>query len=134
MEGILSGGSVERRAMRVAGFGFRNGAGVESLLGALDAAGGAAGLDAIATVEAKAGLLGLLGDRLGLTVTLVPVTALTDQPVRTQSDKSHRLFGTGSLSEAVALYAAGAGAELDAIRAISPDKMATCAIATGGGR
>lgn len=120
--------------MRVAGFGFRKGAGVESLLGALEAAGGAVDLDAIATVEAKAELLGLLGDQLGLDVTLVPVTALPDQPVRTQSEKSQRLFVTGSLSEAVALYAAGAGAELIAARAISPDKMATCAIANGDGR
>ena len=120
--------------MRVAGFGFRKGAAVESLEAALNAAGGATGLDAIATVEAKADLIGRLGERLGLAVRLVPVAVLPSQPVRTTSEKSQHLFGTGSLSEAVALYVAGEGAELEAPRAISPDKMATCAIAKGGDR
>ena len=120
--------------MRVAGFGFRKGASAESLEAALNAAGGASGLDAIATVEAKADLIGRLGRRLGLDVKLVPVAVLPNQPVQTQSEKSQHLFGTGSLSEAVALYVAGEGAELEAPRAISPDKMATCAIAKGGDR
>jgi cobalt-precorrin 5A hydrolase len=49
--------------------------------------------------------------------------------VETQSEKSKSMYGTGSLSEAVALIAAGPKARLLAARAISPDTMATCAIA-----
>ncbi len=120
--------------MRVAGFGFRKGAGVESLRAAFEAAGGASGVDMIATAETKIeALTGLVND-WGLEIVSVPVAALADQPVMTQSAKSARMFGTGSLSEAAALWGAGEGAVLVARRAISPDHMATCAIAKGAGR
>ncbi|ENO84722.1 hypothetical protein C666_16775, partial [Thauera linaloolentis 47Lol = DSM 12138] len=42
--------------------------------------------------------------------------------------------GCGSVAEAAALAAAGQGARLLAIRHISPDRSATCAIAQGESR
>lgn len=115
--------------MRVAGFGFRAGASVESLCAALDAASGGTRVDVIATVDSKVDALVALTLGWGLKVASVPVVALKDQPVLTQSAKSDRLFGTGSLSEAAALWVAGEGANLVSARVISPDRMATCAIA-----
>ena len=117
--------------MRVAGFGFRKAAGVESLLAALEAAGGADGITRIATVteKARSEVFLALAERLGLTVEAVPQAALGWAVVDTQSEKSRAMYGTGSLSEAAALIAAGPGARLLVRRAISPDSMATCAIA-----
>jgi cobalt-precorrin 5A hydrolase len=122
---------MERDAVRVAGFGFRKGAGVESLLAALEAAGGAEGVGRITTVVDKAGaeVFQALADRLGLPVEAVPREALRWVAVETQSEKSEAMYGTGSLSEATALIAAGPKARLLAARAISPDSLATCAIA-----
>lgn len=122
---------MERDAVKVAGFGFRKGAGVDSLLAALDVAGGRAGLTAIASVteKAEAEVFQTLAERLGLPVEPVAKAALPRVAVATQSEKSQAMNGTGSLSEAVALIAAGPGAQLVAARAISPDSMATCAIA-----
>lgn len=117
--------------MRVAGFGFRKGAGVESLVAALEAAGGRDGVSRIATIGSKAGTdaFQALAERLALPVEAVPAEALPWVAVETQSEKSKAMYGTGSLSEAVALIAAGPRAKLLAARAISPDSMATCAIA-----
>ena len=114
--------------MRVAGFGFRSGARVESLLAAFEAAGGVE-VARLATVADKAeGLLGL-AERLGLPVEPVPVGALREQHVTTRSEASTAAWGTGSVAEASALAAAGAGARLLGPRAVSPDGQATCAIA-----
>lgn len=115
--------------MRVAGFGFRKGAEVVSLDAALSAAGG--NVQAFATVEEKADARCLqdLANRHGVTIIPVAKDALPSVPTQTQSDKSQARFGTGSLSEAAALIAAGPGARLVTARVISPDKMATCAIA-----
>lgn len=120
--------------MKVAGFGFRKGAGVESLLAALDAAGGVDGVARIATVvdKADADAFQALAKQLALPLEAVPAEALPWVAVETQSEKSKAMYGTGSLSEAVALIAAGPKARLLAARAISPDTMATCAIAEAG--
>lgn len=117
--------------MKVAGFGFRRGAQVESLLAALEAAGGRAGVTAIASVTEKAGaeVFRDLADRLALPIEAVPKDALSWVAVETRSEKSQDMYGTGSLSEAAALIAAGPNARLRSARAISPDSMATCAIA-----
>ncbi len=117
--------------MKVAGFGFRKGAGVESLMQALEAAGGAAGISRIATVveKAEAPAFRDLAARLGLPLEAVAKDALPWVAVETQSEKSEAIYGTGSLSEAVALIAAGPKARLLVARTISPDSMATCAIA-----
>jgi cobalt-precorrin 5A hydrolase len=51
----------------------------------------------------------------------------------TQSGASHRARRTGSVAEAAALVAAGPGATLLGARAVSGDRMATCALAEGPG-
>ncbi len=106
---------------------------MESLLQALDAAGGAAGLSRIATVVEKADAPAIcdLAAHLNLPIEAVAKEAVPSVAVETQSEKSVAMYGTGSLSEAVALIAAGPGARLLVARTISPDSMATCAIAEG---
>ncbi|MEM9425471.1 MAG: cobalamin biosynthesis protein [Pseudomonadota bacterium] len=120
--------------MKVAGFGFRKGAGVDSLIAALEAAGGREGVTLVATVVDKADATAFqaLAERLALPINAVPGEALPLAAVATQSEKSKAMYGTGSLSEAVALIAAGPNARLLSARAISPDTMATCAIAEVG--
>ena len=119
--------------MRVAGFGFRRGTGVESLAGALDAAGGETGVERLATVAEKAEGLAPLSGRLGLPVVGVPREALVKAEVATLSEASLAAWGTGSVAEASALVAAGPGARLVVTRHVSPDGRSTCAIAEGPG-
>lgn len=61
----------------------------------------------------------------------VPADHLAAQPVLTRSAASQATYGTGSVAEAAALAAAGPGARLLSARLISPDRLATCAIAIG---
>lgn len=116
---------------RIAGFGFRKDTGLVSLLDALMMAGGATDLTAIATVTAKADApcMHALAERLGLPIHPVSAKDLPSAKVETVSQKSIAMYGTGSVSEAAALLAAGPGAELIAPRTLSADKRATCAIA-----
>lgn len=114
--------------MRVAGFGFRNGAEVESLLAALTLAGG--GVEALATVDDKVSDLKALGLRLDLPVIAVAKDRLSARP---GSERARQLYGTGSVAEASALAAAGVGAVLVMTRVVSPDGMAVVAIAEGPG-
>ena len=108
--------------MIIAGFGFSSRATVESLKGALAATGQAP--DKVATLADKVALLAGLG---------FPVIAVTgplpDTP--TQSPASLAARGAGSVAEACALAAAGPGAYLLTTRRVSPDGLATCAIAKG---
>lgn len=122
---------MECHILKVAGFGFRKGASADSLIAALEAAGGGADLTAVATVadKADAPAFQALAEHLDLPINAVPVEALAQAAVATQSEKSKAMYGTGSLSEAVALIAAGPNARLLSARAISADTMATCAIA-----
>ena len=85
----------------------------------------------IATVVDKAGAEAFqaLANRLALPVEAVPSDALPWVAVETRSEKSEAMYGTGSLSEAAALIAAGPKARRLSARAISADSMATCAIA-----
>jgi cobalt-precorrin 5A hydrolase len=119
--------------MKVAGFGFRKAASVTSLRDALTATGDAGGVTHVATVDGKAEAAVFLqfAKTLGLPVLTIPADQLSEVKVLSVSTKSDRLWGTGSLSEAVALLAAGPGARLSGLRVISSDSMATCAIATG---
>ena len=110
--------------MRVAGFGFRKAAGLDSLLAALGLAGGK--VDALATVEGKSEGLTELGMCLNLPVIAVPQSRLSQ---RQGSDRVRQLYGTGSVAEASALAAAGVGAVLVVGRVTSPDGMAVVAIA-----
>ncbi len=117
-------------AVKVAGFGLRAAATADSLMAALDAAGGADDVTAIATAADKAHHPALLGLAAALNLPLLPVPldrlSTTDAgPARTPARYGHR-----SLAEAAALAAAGPDARLLARRSTSPDRMATCAIAT----
>ncbi len=120
--------------MSVAGFGFRQGATRESLADALMAAGGAAGVTRLATVveKAEAPVFRGFAAELNLPVDAIRASELPAAPVLTASAKSEAMYGTGSLSEAVALIVAGPGARLLGPRVISADRMATCAIAAVG--
>ncbi len=116
--------------MRVAGFGFRSAAGLDSLRAAYALAGGDA--DVLATVEDKlAGMTELARD-LDLPLLGVSRAALAACP-RQGSEQVAALYGTGSVAEASALVAAGKGARLVKARVTSPDGMAVVAIAEGPG-
>lgn len=121
--------------MRVAGLGFRTGTTAASLRAALELAGGPAGVTVLATTAAKAAdpaILTLARD-LGLQVQGVPPGELGRQKVMTQSPRVIAMHGTGSVAEAAALAAAGPGARLTGPRMVSPDRMATAALAERGG-
>ncbi|MBO1359985.1 cobalamin biosynthesis protein [Acetobacter sacchari] len=117
--------------MRVAGFGFRRAAELASLREALAAAGGAEGLAALATLVEKADAPAFLAlaKELGLPVAAVSADAAARIVTLTRSERIMADFGTGSIAEAVALSAAGAGSRLLTPRAVSFDRMATAAIA-----
>lgn len=118
--------------MIVAGFGFRKAARTASLRDALQQACGAYSPDALVTAEAKADSPAIeqLAAELGLPLRAIPPDALSAQATETQSDPSHTAHNTGSVAEAAALAAAGPGARLIRPRAVSTDRMATCALAT----
>jgi cobalt-precorrin 5A hydrolase len=134
MESRLSGGTVERGAVIVAGFGFRRGAGEDALRDALMRASGGRPVGALATVADKAGALGVLALKLGVTVIAVSEAEIAGAVTLTRSAASQRARGVGSVAEASALVGAGRGAALLGARAVSGDGMATCALAVGDGR
>lgn len=115
--------------MRVAGLGFRSAATVDDLEAALALAGGA---EVLATETRKAGaaVMAALAARTGLAVRAVDVSGVETQ---TQSARVKGAFGTGSVAEAAALGAAGANACLVVARVVTPNGMATAAIAEGDG-
>ncbi len=119
--------------MIAAGFGFRRNASVESLRRALALAGGAMQPTCLATVtdKAQSAVLQTLAAELHLPVLAVSPEVLCVQITQTFSQASKKAYGTPSLAEAAALAAAGSGARLLAARRISPDRMASCAIALG---
>ncbi|MFP7674628.1 cobalamin biosynthesis protein [Marivita sp. S0852] len=126
---------MERDVMIAAGFGFRSGATIESLRAALMLAGANIAPDLLATAEIKARHAAFiaLARTLGLALRPVPQKQLIAQVTLTQSCASQSAYGTGSVAEAAALAAAGPGARLIGVRHISPDRMASCAIAEGEG-
>lgn len=112
--------------MIVAGFGYRSGATIASLRAALALAqAGAPPVTHLATLADKLPLLA----GLGLPTLVADDLAGVSTP--TLSPASLAARGTGSVAEAAALVAAGPGARLLVARQISPDRMATCAIAQG---
>jgi cobalt-precorrin 5A hydrolase len=123
---------MERRAMIVAGFGFRGGVTLDALADALARAGGAGGVTHLATLAEKAEALAPLGQALGLPVVAVAETALRGLATPTRSGRVQALKGVGSVAEAAALAAAGPGARLRGPRVVSADGTATAAIAEGG--
>lgn len=118
--------------MMVAGFGFRAAATGDSLLAALAAATDRP-VDAVAAPADKCGSDVFMAFARGLNVPVISVAAIDMRQAQTltQSELVLKKRGTGSVAEAVALAAAGTGAELTGPRAVSPDRMATCAIAVG---
>lgn len=118
--------------MIVAGFGFRSSAGLSSLEAALVLARqGLPAVTHLATASDKAAALAPLAEILGLPVIGIAPEALVSAATITRSCASLKARGTGSVAEASALAAAGAGARLLRPRCLSPDRMATCAIAQG---
>lgn len=112
--------------MIVAGFGFRSGATLESLRAALALAQtGAPPVTHVASVADKLPLL------RGLGLPVIAATGIEQVATPSRSPASLAARGTGSVAEAAALLAAGPGARLLAPRCISPDRMATCALAEG---
>nr|WP_134680529.1 cobalamin biosynthesis protein [Paracoccus ravus] len=118
--------------MIVAGFGFRASANVESLADALHRAGGSR-IAAIATAEDKAGgpVFRALAERLAVPLRAIPAEALAAMETPTRSPASLAARRLGSLAEAAALAAAGPNPRLLGARAISGDRLATCALAQG---
>jgi cobalt-precorrin 5A hydrolase len=123
---------MERGAVIVAGFGFRTGAALSSLRAALDLAqAGHSPVTLLVTAHDKIDELRALAEALCLPCSAVSSAALKAAATITQSDASLAARETGSVAEACALAAGGAGARLLGPRKISPDRMATCAIAQG---
>ena len=116
----------------IAGIGFRTAATMDSVLDALERAGAtdcrrlALPQDNLhhtaATALREAGYL------------LIPIAphAMSAQSTLSESAASRAARGTGSVAEACALAAAGAGGRLAGARAISGDRMATAALAVTG--
>lgn len=116
--------------MIVAGFGFREGAGIASLQAALASATRRHPMpDAIATLRHKAAQLAPLARALALPLISLDPEALEDLPTLTRSPASLTAHRVGSVAEAAALAAAGPGARLLSARHVSPDHRATCALA-----
>ena len=116
--------------MIVAGFGFTSRADTSALAAALAAAqAGAPEVTALATLADKAPALEGLARGMGLPLIRVTAADLERIVTVTRSAASLAARATGSVAEATALAAAGPGAYLATPRHLSPDRMATCAIA-----
>lgn len=119
--------------MIVAGFGFRQGADLHALRAALHTAQqGHPPVTALAAPHDKLTLVAQLAAAMGVQMVAVSPSALQLRQTPTQSAASLKARATGSVAEASALAAAGPGSRLLAARHISPDRMATCAIARSG--
>ncbi|MEC4767624.1 cobalamin biosynthesis protein [Halomonas sp. CUBES01] len=118
--------------IKVVGFGFRSGASLVSLAGLLDTLTQRFGaIDALAATQSMRPLVQSLGQARCLNVILVADAHLPGVTTLTHSAQSLQARGTGSVAEAVALLAAGPGAQLLGPRHISADRQATAAIAIG---
>lgn len=116
--------------MIVAGFGFRSGVGMPSLRAAFALAEqGQPPVTHLATAQDKRAALLPLAEALDLPLMGVASDALAAVSTPTRSTASLNARHVGSVAEASALAAAGAGARLLGPRHTSPDRMATCAIA-----
>ncbi|MEO1776773.1 MAG: cobalamin biosynthesis protein [Pseudomonadota bacterium] len=116
--------------MIAAGFGFRDSATAESLESALAAAWPGRAVDRLAVPadKARATAITVLAARSGLPLIAVDAPTLAAQPALTPAPAAGARYGW-SPAETAALAAAGPGARLQAPRAVSADRLATCAIA-----
>jgi cobalt-precorrin 5A hydrolase len=118
--------------MIVAGFGFRAQATVDSLLAALNQAASNHAIEALAAPADKvAGSFAQFATDRALRVHAVSSEDMQAATPATRSAQSLAHRGTGSVAEACALAAAGPGARLLVPRRISPDRLATFALAIG---
>ncbi|MGU3391233.1 cobalamin biosynthesis protein [Sphingomonas sp. M1A8_2b] len=123
---------MERRVVIVAGFGFRAAADLSACKAALALAQrGHSPVTALSAPHDKAALLAPMADALGVPLIRVTAAMLRSMSTPTRSPFSLEARGSGSVAEASALAAAGPDARLLTERHISPDRMATCAIAEG---
>jgi len=114
----------------VVGFGFRRAAELASLAEVLDRLAAQHGpVDRLAATEAMLPLVQALGAARGIAMIPVPDAALPAARTLTHSSHSLQARGCGSVAEAVALVAAGPGAQLLGPRLISADRRATAAVA-----
>ncbi len=128
-------------AMMVAGIGCRKGVSADDVLAAVGAALEHFAvekdrLNALATADLKIGESGLIiaSQRLGLPLHIIANAELKEADGRavSRSERTKELTGVGSVSEAAALAAAGAGSTLLGPRLVVGS--VACAIAVGGGR
>ena len=118
--------------MIVAGFGCRDSVGADALRAALDLATRDGPMPtALATLTHKASLLAPIALSMNLPLLLIDPSAIDGVPTLTCSPASLAAYRTGSVAEAVALIAAGAGSRLIFPRIVSPSGGATCALAEG---
>lgn len=123
---------MKKSALRIAGFGFRREASLESLAQALDQLKGLYGaIDKLASAHSMLPLVEELGRLRCIEVIAVADAELPTVTTLTHSAQSLQARGTGSVAEAVALLAAGPGATLLGPRIISADRQATAALAEG---
>ncbi|AZM95551.1 cobalamin biosynthesis protein [Vreelandella venusta] len=121
--------------LRVAGFGFRSEATLESLGQALDQLIDQYGvIDKLAAAHSMLPLVEELGRLRNIEVIAVADAELSTVATLTHSTHSLQARGTGSVAEAVALLAAGPNARLVGPRIISADRQATAALALGFAR
>lgn len=120
------------QGLRVAGFGFRSEATLESLAQALDQLKGLYGaIDKLSAARSMLPLVEELGRLRNIEVIAVADAELPTVTTLTNSAQSLQARGTGSVAEAVALLAAGSDAKLLGPRIISADRQATAALAEG---
>lgn len=121
--------------MLIAGFGFRREATLASLEQALEQLCQQYGdIDRLAVTHAMRPLVESLGRQHRLEVIVVADDDLASMATLTRSAYSQQAKGTGSVAEAVALLAAGSGAQLLGPRIISADRKATAAVAKAQAR
>ncbi|HBP40451.1 MAG: cobalamin biosynthesis protein [Vreelandella alkaliphila] len=117
-------------ALRIAGFGFRSEATLESLGQALDQLIEQYGaIDKLAAAHSMLPLVEELGRLRNIEVIAVADAELSTVATLTHSTHSLQARGTGSVAEAVALLAAGPNARLVGPRIIAEDRQATVALA-----
>lgn len=116
----------------IAGIGFRGAATMASVLDALERAG-ARGCHRLALPQDKLRQPAALAlCEAGYLLIPIAPQAMSAQSTLSDGPVSRAARGTGSVAEACALAAAGAGARLAGPRAISGDRMATAALAVTG--
>ncbi|BCB07552.1 precorrin methylase [Vreelandella venusta] len=127
--------------LRIAGFGFRSEATLESLIQALDQLIDQYGsvykyglINRLAAARSMLPLVEELGRLRNIEVIAVVDAELSTVATLTHSTHSLQARGTGSVAEAVALLAAGPNARLVGPRIISADRQATAALALGFAR